>query len=128
MIADTFLGGLFLSVVNMSVVFAVLFGLGFITKGMSAVIRRAEEAGSNPKKVEPPRGRTSDTVADWEEPLREGEDDQKVAAAIAAAVAAYEGGYGFANLRVSGVFNMGVAPSQWALLGRQRQIMAKVGR
>ncbi|HHV78277.1 MAG TPA: OadG family protein [Firmicutes bacterium] len=128
MIADTLVGGLFLSVVDMAVVFAVLFGLAFITKGLSTVIRRGEEGGGNPKKVEPPRGRTSDTVADWEEPLRDGEDDRSVAAVIAAAAAACEGRYSFANLKVSGVFNTGVAPSQWALLGRQRQIMAKVGR
>ncbi|HHV79886.1 MAG TPA: OadG family protein [Firmicutes bacterium] len=123
MISDTILGAILLAVVDMLVVFAVLFGLGLITKALSVLVARAEGAGGTPKKVESPI-----TTAAGEEPLGDGDEAQRVTAAVAAAIAAYEGGYSLGELKVSGVFDMESGPSRWALFGRQRLLRARAGR
>lgn len=121
MIKDTVLGGLFLSIIDMTVVFAVLFGLGVITKLLSLVVNGR---GGGVKKAEPPVGRADEGVGSGEV----GEGRERVAAAIAAAIAAYEGGKGLGEVRVSGVFGLRQVRSDWLVLGRQRQIRAKAGR
>lgn len=128
MIKDTVLGGLFLSIINMTVVFAVLFGLGVITKLLGLVVNGG---GGGVKKAEPPVGRADEGVSVRLEGVGSGEvgeGRERVAAAIAGAIAAYEGGKGLGDVRVSGVFGLRQVRSDWLVLGRQRQIRAKAGR